>query len=183
MSSRGFEELFRRALELNVRYYTSLGKLTVEYLSDLAGAMSAQTAGRTETQGAPPPGPQPAAAPQGPAKSAAAEAVMMLEGEAGSTALGVFLVGNSFPNEVSATVTASPMTDENGRAAKVAFVFDPPVIALRPGEQLLVRASAVIDSSLEPGVRYRGEFSIPELRGTRIPVIVKRRPAEAKVEA
>jgi hypothetical protein len=41
----------------------------------------------------------------------------------------------------------------------------------------------VIDSSLEPGVRYRGEFSIPELRGTRIPVIVKRRSPEAKVEA
>jgi hypothetical protein len=183
MSSRGFEELWRRALELNIRYYSSLGKLTVEYLSDLAGAVSAQTAGRTDTPGAAPPGPQPAPAPPGPAKSAAAEAVMMLEGEAGSTALGVFLVGNSFPNEVSATVTASPMTDENGHVGKVVFVFDPPVIALRPGEQLLVRASAVIDSSLEPGVRYRGEFSIPELRGTRIPVIVKRRSTEAKVEA
>jgi hypothetical protein len=182
MSSRGFEELWRRALELNIRYYSSLGKLTVEYLSDLAGAMSAQTASRAETQGAPPPGPQasPAAAP---AKPAAAEAVMMLEGEAGSTALGVFLVGNSFPNEVTATISSSPMTDESGRQAKVAFVFDPPVIALRPGEQLLVRASAVIDSSLEPGVRYRGEFSIPELRGTRIPVIIKRRSTEAKVEA
>jgi DNA-binding transcriptional LysR family regulator len=81
MSSRGFEELWRRALELNVRYYTSLGKLTVEYLSDLAGAMSAQTAGRTETHGAAPPGPQPAPAPQ--AAKSAAEAVMMLEGEAG----------------------------------------------------------------------------------------------------
>ena len=183
MSSRGFEELFRRALELNVRYYTSLGKLTVEYLSDLAGAMSAQTAGRTETRGAAAPGPQPApAAPQG-AKAAAAEAVMMLEGEAGSTALGVFLVGNSFPNEVSAIVTSSPMTDESGRPANVAFIFDPPVITLRPGEQLLVRVSAVIDPSLEPGVRYRGEFSIPDLRGTRIPVIVRRRSAEAKVEA
>jgi hypothetical protein len=114
MSSRGFEELWRKALELNVRYYTSLGKLTVEYLSDLAGAMSAQTAARTETHGAAQPGPQAAYAPPAAAKPAAAEAVMMLEGEAGSTALGVFLVGNSFPNEVSATVTASPMTDESG---------------------------------------------------------------------
>jgi hypothetical protein len=183
MSSRGFEELWRKALELNVRYYTSLGKLTVEYLSDLAGAMSAQTAARTETHGAAQPGPQAACAPPAAAKPAAAEAVMMLEGEAGSTALGVFLVGNSFPNEVSATVSSSPMTDESGRPAKVAFVFDPPVIALRAGEQLLVRVSAVIDPSLEPGVRYRGEFSIPELRGTRIPVIVKRRSTEAKVEA
>jgi hypothetical protein len=183
MSSRGFEELWRRALELNVRYYTSLGKLTVEYLSDLAGAMSAQTAARTDAHTATPPGPQAGYAPPAVAKPAAAEAVMMLEGEAGSTALGVFLVGNSFPNEVSATVTSSPMTDEGGRPAIVSFVFDPPVIALRPGEQLLVRVSAVIDPSLEPGVRYRGEFSIPELRGTRIPVIVKRRSTEAKVEA
>jgi hypothetical protein len=183
MSSRGFEELFRRALELNIRYYSSVGKLTVEYLSDLAGAMSAQTAARTDTSSAAHAGPQTAYPPPAPAKPAAAEAVMMLEGEAGSTALGVFLVGNSFPNEVSATISSSPMTDESGRQAKVAFVFDPPVIALRPGEQLLVRASAVIDPSLEPGVRYRGEFSIPELRGTRIPVIVKRRSTDAKVEA
>jgi len=179
MNTRGFEELWRRALELNVRYYSSLGKLTVEYLSDLAGALSAQTAAPAASQ----PGPQATHAPPASAKPAAAEAVMMLEGEAGSTALGVFLVGNSFPNEVSATVTSSPMTDESGRPANVAFVFDPPVIALRPGEQLLVRVSAVIDPSLEPGVRYRGEFSIPELRGTRIPVIVKRRSTESKVEA
>ena len=183
MSSRGFEELWRRALELNVRYYSSLGKLTVEYLSDLAGALSAQTAAHTTASSAAQPGPQAAYAPPASAKPAAAEAVMMLEGEAGSTALGDFLVGNSFPNEVSAIVTSSPMTDESGRPANVAFVFDPPVVALRPGEQLLVRVSAVIDPSLEPGVRYRGEFSIPDLRGTRIPVIVKRRSIDAKVEA
>src|SRR4029077_3429329 len=63
MSSRGFEELWRRAFEFNVRYSSSLGKLTVEYLSDLAGAMSAHTAARTDAPQAAQPGPQPAYAP------------------------------------------------------------------------------------------------------------------------
>ena len=69
----------------------------------------------------------------------------------------------------------------SGRPAIVSFVFDPPVIAL---------TRRTVAGTGERGNRYvagrgplRGEFSIPEMRGTRIPVIVKRRSTEAKVEA
>jgi len=173
----GIDELWRRALELNVRYYTSLGKLTAEYFKDLAVAMSSvsQAAGQQPTAAAPA-GARPVAAPR-PAAQPAATPVTVLEGEAGSTAMGVFLVGNSLPQDVSARVSASPMVDENGRQGKVEFVFDPPVISLRAGEQLLVRVMAVIDPTLDIGASYRGELSIPELGGTRIPVSVRRRAA------
>jgi hypothetical protein len=178
-SLRGFEELWRRALELNIKYYGGLGKLTADYLRDLGAVMS-------NAQSAPAPGGSAASAAE--ARPAATSAppsqpgapVIVLEGESGSTALGVFLVGNSLPHDVSARVTASPILDESGRQGKAAFVFDPPSISLRPGEQLLVRVTAVIDPSLEPDARYRGELSIPELGGTRIPVIIRRRPGAAK---
>src|SRR5258708_6487470 len=177
-SFRGLDELWRRALELNLKYYSSVGKLSAEYLRDLAIAMpSAQTAAtQPGTSTAPP-----AAAPGDPAASqkppAATPAIMVLEGEPGSTALGVFLVGNSMAGEVSATIQASAFVDEKGHAAKVTFAFDPAVIHLHPSEQLLVRLSAVIDPSLEPGVSYRGELGIPDFQGTPLPAIVRHRPA------
>lgn len=180
-SFRGLDELWRRALELNLRYYSSVGKLSAEYLRDLAVAMSsAQTAATAPGTSTAPPGAAPSAGSGDAAasqKSTAQPAVMVLEAESGSSALGVFLVGNSMTGEVSATIKPSAFLDENGHEAKVAFAFDPAVIHLHPAEQLLVRVSAVIDSSLEPGVRYRGELSIPELQGTRVPAIVRRRPA------
>jgi len=40
-----------------------------------------------------------------------------------------------------------------------------------------MRVSAVITDELEPGVRYQGELTIPALRGTRIPIVLRRRSA------
>jgi len=166
-------ELYRKALDLNLRYYGSLGKLTAEYLRDLSSTLaSVQTAASESRKTTTASGARTAETPRG-----SAPAVMVFEGEAGSTAIGVFLVGNSLAHEVSAPVTASPVLDEAGRAVSLAFSFDPAVVTLRPGEQLLVRAMAVIDPALEAGVRYRGELLIPELQGTRIPFIVRRRAA------
>jgi hypothetical protein len=172
-SLRSFEELYRRALDLNLRYYASVGKLTADYFRELYS-----TVGNLQTNPTtpPPPGsytaapPRPAEAPRG-----GVPAVMVFEGDAGSTALGVFLIGNSLDHEVSAPITASPIVDEAGKAVNITFSFDPAVVNLRPGEQLLVRATAVIDPALEIGVRHRGEFLIPELLGTRIPFVVRRR--------
>ena len=172
-SFQSLGELYRKALDLNLRYYGSLGKLTAEYLRDLSSTLaSAQTAASESRKTTPPSGSRSGRASEAPRGSA--PAVMVFEGEAGSTAIGVFLVGNSLAHEVSAPVTASPVIDETGRAVNLAFSFDPAVVTLRPGEQLLVRAMAVIDSSLEAGVRYRGELLIPELQGTKIPFIVRR---------
>jgi len=177
---RALQELWQRAVDLNVRYYSGLGKLTTDYLKDLAVMMStSQTAtpqGGTFTGAA---GARQAAAAERP-KPADVPAIIVLEGESGSTAMGVFLVGNSFPVEVSASIKASAVLDENSREGPVVFTFDPAVIKLKPGEQVLVRVSAVIDPALEAGVGYRGELSIPELGATRVPLIVRRRSTASK---
>jgi hypothetical protein len=172
-SLRGLEELWRQAFELNVRLYSGVGKLTLDYLKDLAKVVS--TTQPMAAQSVASPGVPVADAPSAAPESASSQPVMVLEGEMGSTAVGVFLVGNSFPKEVSAMVVASPLVDDGGREGKVTFAFDPSVIRLKQGEQVLVRVNALINRSLARGVSYRGELSIPELGGTRIPVIVRRR--------
>jgi len=177
-SFRSLEELYRRALDLNLRYYASMGKLTADYLRDITTAISnVQTTTSTDQTRYAPPQPGPSTVPPRPASAprTGVPAVMVFEGDGGSTAMGVFLIGNSLDHEVSAPVTASPVVNDAGVAVNIAFAFDPAVVNLRPGEQLLVRATAVIDPVLEPGARYRGEFLIPELLGTRIPFVIRRR--------
>ena len=71
---------------------------------------------------------------------------MVLEASAGEVALGVFLVENSLGQEVKAPVVASAFTDDKGRQLKPSLTFDPPIITLRPREQLLVRAQAQVTS-------------------------------------
>jgi len=164
------QELMRRSLELNVRYYGALGRLTTDYVKDLLTTVSDVRAQPPVAQ------PSPAAAAPAPAP----EAVMVLEGETGSNALGVFLVENHFGYEISARVLASMFTDEAGRQLKPNFVFDPDVLKLKPGEQLLVRVEATIDQNLEPDASYYGEFTIPEITGTRIRVVLRRRPLQDK---
>jgi hypothetical protein len=182
------EELWRRSLDLNTRYYGAIGRLTVDYLKELASTVSTlgttqPTTGGHDAFGAQPPRPshthgaatshthgaQPSAA-----QSSTAGA-MVLEGEIGSRVLGVFLVENHLKHEISARVIASAFIDESGRIVQPVLVFDPEAIVLGPGEQSLVRVAAVIDATLEPGVRYAGQFTIPELTGTRIPVVLRRR--------
>src|SRR5262249_121912 len=87
---------------------------------------------------------------------------------------------NNLGHEVSARVKASAFSDADGRSVQPSFTFDPDLIVLAPAEQLLVRVMLLIDDSLEPEVRYRGEFTIPELPPTHIPIVLRRRPGENK---
>ena len=54
----------------------------------------------------------------------------------------------------------------------------PATVSLAPGEQAMVRVAAELDDTLESGVRYRGEIAIPALSDRRIPIVLRRRPAE-----
>lgn len=169
MGNLTLEEMFRRAVDLNLRYYGAIGKLTADYLRDVVNVASEM---RT-TPGAAAQGGQPPAAPR------AAVAQMVLEAHAGETAMGVFLVENSLAQEVKAAIVASVFTNAEGRQLAPKVTFDPPTVSLRPGEQLLVRAFAQISEEIEADVRYYGEFLVPELQGTRIPVVLRRRPSGA----
>jgi hypothetical protein len=164
------EDVLRRALEANLQYYAALGRLTVDYLEALGSiARQVEVPARTLTFRQ--------TAPATPAPAPAPPAVTVLEAEAGGTAIGVFLVENLLTEKVSAPVSASAVAAPDGREVAVPLAFDPEVVVLEPGEQILVRVAARVDDGLEADVSYRAEVAVPGVIGTRVPIVVRRRAA------
>jgi hypothetical protein len=169
-------DVVRRALEANLQYYAALGRLTVDYLEALGSIarrveVPAKLGSRTVTLR------QAAPAPAAPAPAPAAPAVMVLEAEGGGTAIGVFLVENLLAEKVAAPVSASAVAAPDGREVDVPLAFDPEVVVLEPGEQILVRVTAGLPAELEPDVGYRAELAVPGVIGTKVPIVVRRRPS------
>ena len=175
----GLEQVWRRALEANARYYEALGQVTTDYLKALAGVLGdiklpASLGGRA----AAPVAPAQAAPPPAPAPSA-----MVLEAPAGHTAVGAFMVQNRLSQRVAAPVVPSAFLDPSGMEVRPALAFEPDVVSLESGEQVLVRVTATIDDRLEPGVGYRGEVTVPGLSGDRIALVLRRRDGTAQSAA
>jgi hypothetical protein len=116
------------------------------------------------------------APPAEPSAAAPGGQTIVIEAAAGRSGLGVFMVENTTARTVSAPVGISSFADPAGNEAKPKVRFSPEVIALDPGDQVLVQVAATVDRTLDPGVRYQAEISIPQLSGTRIPLVVRRRP-------
>jgi hypothetical protein len=167
MSSNAFDNALRKAIDLNVRYYSSMGRLAVDYWRDLFATVTEPVKAASTHFGNT----------RGPATTAptAKPAAMVLEAEPESVAQGVFLVENLFKNEVDSIVVASFFKDPRGVVVQPAFAFDPPRVVLKPGEQMLVRVTTTIGAELEPDARYLGEFMVPGLKGTAIPVVLRSR--------
>ncbi len=172
-------------MEANLAYYQGLAHLGLGYLKSLAdivgGVSSVPIQVRSGHEHSP-------AAPTGEAARQAAaperatppnSPAMVLEAEAGGEALGVFLVENRLDRKVSAPVTPSSFSDPSGRQVTPALRIDPEVMTLEPGEQMLVRVAARIADDLEPGISYRGEVTVPELSGGRVPLVLRRRVGQA----
>jgi hypothetical protein len=170
------EEIWRRSLDLNLRYYGAVGKLTADYVRDLAATFSEGRKQQDPTGTPTPPAGTTAKPPAehvatGPTKPAGA---MVLEGVAGSKVLGVFLVDNHLDRPISAKIVSSSFVSVDGREVSPTFVFDPETVVLGSREQALVRVVAFIDETMAPEVRYLGQLTIPELMGTPIPVVLRR---------
>ena len=105
---------------------------------------------------------------------------MVLEGEAGSRAFGLFVVENKLPKEVTTRVAVGPLVDPHGQEIPSVLRFEPGIITLAPGEQVVAKVSANISRGLVAGVRYQGEISVPGIAGARIPIIVRRNPTTKK---
>jgi hypothetical protein len=176
----GASDVLRRAIGANVQYYAAIGKLTVEYLQALAALTDdavVPRGGRFPTgmdghEPASPPSPRPAAVSPQPA-------AIVLEAGQDGTATGLFMVENALAEKVSAPIAASAFRAEDGREVTPKLAFEPEVVTLEPGEQMLVRVSATIDHALEPDLGYRGELSVPGVAGTRVPLVLRRRPSSA----
>jgi hypothetical protein len=163
-----------RALDANLRYNAVLGELAIRAFDLLVSAVSeigpqiVSTATRVQEATAIP---IPPAMPSVPSP-----APILLEGEAGRRAFGLFVVENNLPQQISARVEVGPLVDPNGREIKAVLRFEPGVITLAPKEQVVAKVSARISRGLIAGVRYQGEIRVPGIAGARIPIVVRRKP-------
>jgi hypothetical protein len=164
-------DVYWQALDAQIRYYRTVGRLTGSFARALFG---------NAPDVAPPlrvrerlfAGSSDVAVPALPEPS---PAVIVLESEAGGYALGMFLVENSLPAKVSVPVEPSRFIDSEGREIRPRLRFDPGVITLKPGEQTLVKVAAAFDETFNAGVDYRGTVSIPRLSSKPIGVVLRRR--------
>jgi hypothetical protein len=165
-------DVWRRAADANMRYYRAVGALTLGHIRAVSAA-----AGELWKAAAPRPAPQARTVEHAPQRAQArAQPAMVLESEAGGAAIGAFVVENALDRSISAPVVASAFVAPAGKEARPAIAFEPEVVVLEPGEQVLVRVVAAVDESLEPNVGYRGDLTVPGLSGTQIPVVLRRRP-------
>jgi hypothetical protein len=164
-----FQEPLRLAMEANLRYYEALGQVTQEYFKALFGIVKDLPV-RLGGGGAN------AASTARPANSTApaSAATLVLEGQGGSEAQGVFMVENRLPRTVSTAVVTSAFADPSGRAVQHPLRVVPSVITLEPGGRTLVQIFAAVTDSLEPNVAYRGEVNVPGLSEHGIPVLLRR---------
>ncbi|MFN2510844.1 MAG: hypothetical protein ABR568_05300 [Pyrinomonadaceae bacterium] len=170
-------DVWRRSLEATVQFYSAMGMLAFECLETLlttAGNSNSKEDGDGHRPASVSVHHEASSTTRNPAPVS-----MVLEGEVGRKALGVFLVENGFPRAVSASATASAFVDDDGNEINPTVEFEPSSITLEPGEQVLVKVLATIEKDMPAGVRYRGEIGVPGLMGTRIPVVLGR-TAEAK---
>ncbi len=159
--------------EANLRYYEAVGRLSIDYVRAVAGAVG--------SLGGPPQGRPPAApvhARDRPSAAGASAPALVLEAEAGGSAVGAFMVENLLGEEISAPVAASAFVSPEGHEVRPRLSFDPEVVVLGPGEQVLVRAVAAFDDALEAGVGYRGEVTVPGLGGRGLSIVLRRRVSE-----
>lgn len=162
------EELIKRAMDLNVRYYSGMGQLMATYFKDLVVTFSDLATIQTQASRSQPQTPPPAQKTQ-------QSPVMVLEAESGSEALGVFLVENHLGHSISTRVVPSPFFDAVRNEIKPSFVFDPEAVSLRSGEQVLVRVKVKIDDTFAPDISYQGSVNIPELPGSAVQIVLRRR--------
>jgi hypothetical protein len=77
---------------------------------------------------------------------------------------------------VTTRIAVGPLVDPEGNEIPSVLRFEPGIITLAPGEQVVAKVSAHISRGLEAGVRYQGEISVPGIAGACIPIIVRRKP-------
>ncbi|MGB8770719.1 MAG: hypothetical protein WCC92_13960 [Candidatus Korobacteraceae bacterium] len=170
-------KVWGRALDANLRYTALLSGLAARSLELLLAAVSEIGPQITTTTDAVQ---EVDCVTSIPAAPAASREAMVLEGEAGSRAFGLFVVENKLPKEVTTRVAVGPLVDPDGREIQSVLRFQPGVITLAPGEQVVAKVSARISRGLVAGVRYQGEISVPGIAGARIPIIVRRTPRKHK---
>ncbi len=150
-------EMMKRAVQANAKFYKGWMELTLEYVR----GMSAVLGGEPEQA-------QPIA------EMDASAGALVLEGEAGETVRGAFLVTNDMGRTLACEFVSSTFNDSLGARVAAKPMFDPPRIELGPGEQRVIQVTMTIDPALTAGVGFAGEFSVAGMDGFAVPVVLRR---------
>jgi hypothetical protein len=153
-------EALKGAVDLSIRYYAGLLKLSTDYLQSLGTLVSA--AGSAAT---PPPAAGAAAAPPRPP--------LLLAAVAGEDATAAFLIENTLGERVTARVVV------RGGGVAGHVTARPEVVSLRSGEQCVIQVRVPVDGAIEVGRDHIGELAVPELASRTIPFVVRRLPGES----
>lgn len=159
--SPGYADSWQRAIRVHLDYYQRLTELALEYWADMGRAFTGGELRAERATGAA-------------AAAVADDAPLVLEGTAGATAVGAFVVHNGLERHVSAPVVVSVPRTDAGAAADAAITCVPDPVVLEPGERVLVRVMARVPETCLEGVEYRGQIGVPEVSEGRVAIILRR---------
>jgi hypothetical protein len=155
-----FGEALKGAVDLSVRYYAGLLKLSTDYVQSLgtlitsAGSSIADpTSHRSAATNVAPVPPRPP---------------LLLAARAGEDAIAAFLIDNTLSERVTARIVV------HGSGVAAHAVVQPEVVSLGPGEQCVVQVRVRVDTSTGSGRDQVGEIAVPELASKTIPFVVRR---------
>jgi hypothetical protein len=164
-----------RALDANLRWASILGALAIRTFDLLAASVSELGVQIVSHQAQAQPR-QLSGTSSHPSSSAnPSPAAIMLEGEAGTRAFGLFVVENNLPQQISTSVEVGPLVDPDGREIPSVLRFEPGIITLAPKQQVVAKVSADISRGLRAGVQYQAEMRVPGIPSARIAIIVRRK--------
>lgn len=146
-------DLLKSAVELNLRYTSTLLHLSKDYLKDANGVLSREVA------------PTPAPAPDAPP---AQRPPLLVVGRSGEVANGAFAINNPGEREIAVHLVVQGEVDE--RHVRV----EPARLNLKPGEGAIVRILARIDEKLPLEQDLPGAVVAPGLSSQGVPFIVRR---------
>lgn len=153
-------DLLKGAVELNLRYTSTLLHLSKDYLKDANAVLTR--------------GPEAAAAPAGDdGATTVARPPLLVVGRSGETGNGAFAINNPSDREMNVHLVVQGELDE--RVVSV----DPARLTLKPGESAIVRILARIDDKLPVDRDHVGSVVAPGLTNQGVPFIVRRLPDAA----
>lgn len=189
------EEMVRKAFDMNLRYWETVGRATTDYVEAAAklwadapiswtpgvrdkGAARGGSASSSASASSASSGTSASSSKSGAWESteAAATPVLLLEGRAGTEARAMVVISNDLDREAEAAVVASPLRGPDGRFVAADLRTEPTAVKLAPGARTSVTLVVGVTDAMEVGADYRGEINVPGLSPRGVPVVVRRLP-------
>ncbi len=149
-------DLLKGALELNLRYTSTLFNLSKEYLRDANVVLTNGT--------------QPASPERAETAATGARPPLLIVGRAGDTGNGAFAINNPLDHEMNVHLKVQGELDEG------VVSVDPAQLTLQPRASAIVRVLAHINEHLPVDRDHVGSVVAPGLSYQGIPFIVRRLP-------